>query len=154
MFSPIFDVLELGSFLIGWTWSHNFFVVLDLGLRCTAFAKSLALALDGFDLYSVHMLIRAKIWTQGRWLRSKNAIRCATRPPGLITWKSQKIASIWTNSKLCLTIFILSPKMSPKMAPRLQKRIECHSILIRIHRMVNEAQVMPRNKRLELWFID
>ena len=30
--------------------SEHFFVVLGLGLRCTAFAKSFALALDGFDL--------------------------------------------------------------------------------------------------------
>ena len=34
----------------------NFFIVLGLGLGCTAFAKSLALALDGFDLYTVHYL--------------------------------------------------------------------------------------------------
>ena len=34
----------------------SFFVVLGLGLWCTAFAKSLALALDGFDLYTVHEL--------------------------------------------------------------------------------------------------
>ena len=35
---------------------ENFFVVLGLGLCCTAFAKSLALALDGFDGYAIHKL--------------------------------------------------------------------------------------------------
>ena len=35
---------------------ENFFVVLGLGLCCTAFAKSLALALDGFEGYAIHKL--------------------------------------------------------------------------------------------------
>ena len=32
------------------------FLVLGLGIYCPSFAKSLALALDGFDLYTVHKL--------------------------------------------------------------------------------------------------
>jgi hypothetical protein len=36
------------------------------------------------------------------------------------------------------------PKMSPKNAPKLQKMTECHSTLIFMKRIANEAETMPK----------
>ena len=47
------------------------------GLRCAAFAKTLALALEGFVLYNVHELSSNEIRTRGRWVQSENTIHCA-----------------------------------------------------------------------------
>ena len=72
-----------------------FFLVLSLGLCCFAFAKSLALALNEFDLYTVHELssnvkdlgrkishekISQKSRDSNPWVQSENALHCATRP--------------------------------------------------------------------------
>ena len=70
-----------------------FLVVLGLGLRCTAFAKSL-LAFSTRWVQSQncpqtkqywenisHRNISAEIGTRGRWVQSENAIHCATPRP-------------------------------------------------------------------------
>ena len=52
-----------------------------------------------------------------------------------------KTNKLWTEVK---NSFVDLPKMSPKKAPALQKMMECHSSLIFMNKIENDAVTMPK----------